>query len=496
MATAQQTFRVAVVAETAATFVIPTSTSSRSFDFGSPAGWADYGPDRAPRAGDIVELAAGTHGPLTFTRVEGTAADPIVIRGSRAGLVTIRRVNPSSGSFVCQIQGRHWVLDGYLPSAERGCGIRILYATNASSTARDAPSGWLNISDAPAWRSAGLLKPTGFATIRYILVDGGHVWNPATSALDPTARSSNGIGIQINSHNSYKYTENQTNGVPTLFREGYLLEHNWIKNVQGEGMYMGPNWRHTTPSNSPADADDLPLRNFTVRYNRLEDIGGDCISGKCWIEGDNRIHHNTIHHGTTEWGEDGSHVVGGITGDNMSASVYCNYLEQGATPAILMYMYQMPSSLPFGPFVGEVYNNIIVGFAPCPARATADAINIGADPDSLPITGRIYNNTVVDVTGTDTLNINANATPDSFIRHNLCANATGISAGPGTASNNWIGSVAAARFVSYAERDFRLRSDSPCVDTVPNGFPSTDFYGTSRPQGSAADQGACEHSAG
>ena len=74
------------------------------------------------------------------------------------------------------------------------------------------------------------------------------------------------------------------NAHPGLWREGILIEDNYIHDVESEGMYVGPNYQDG----------DLPLRNIEIRNNRVEDIGWDGINTKSMWAGDNSIHHNDV----------------------------------------------------------------------------------------------------------------------------------------------------------------------------------------------------------
>jgi len=481
------------------------------------------GAARKPRGGDIIEIkrgtdAAGTRPGLTISNLFGTASSRIIVRGDRSGLVTIRRSDTSTSFVVTCASLRYVTIDGYLASAasERYCGLKIMYSSYAGQT---APVSFLNLGDSSlatqAAATAGNPLISSFVTIRYVSINGGHTWPIADS------KTINGIGIQINDHGSLRYTDNCVqhgvlpngastslpHGTPTLYREGITVENCWVRNVQGEGMYIGPNWRWTSPDYPVADADDLPLRNMIVRYNRLDEIGGDVINAKSWVAGDNRIHGNRIYFGTTEMGDDGDHVIGGISGNNIHVKIYDNYIDRCAGPAITAYMYQMPDSLPFGPFVAEVYNNVVSDIYPT-AITTARAINISASgvtgPAGTPVAGdsviditaKIYNNTVADVDGTG-ISCTGSAA-GSFVRGNLVAGATTpITGGVATVTNNWTGTVANARFVNYtgvagAGRDFNLQSSSPGVGILTSGYPATDIVGTSRPRGTNADAGAYE----
>ena len=79
----------AASAASAANFVIPAGTASATFD----------GAARGVQPGQVIELAAGVHGPLTFRNIIGTASQPVVIRSAANGQAIIRRVSPKKRRF-------------------------------------------------------------------------------------------------------------------------------------------------------------------------------------------------------------------------------------------------------------------------------------------------------------------------------------------------------------------------------------------------------------
>jgi hypothetical protein len=68
---------------TQANYFVASGTSSFTFD----------GTKVLP--GQVVELAAGVHGPRVIANLQGTAAKPIIVRGSPTGQVTVRRSTAS-----------------------------------------------------------------------------------------------------------------------------------------------------------------------------------------------------------------------------------------------------------------------------------------------------------------------------------------------------------------------------------------------------------------
>jgi hypothetical protein len=463
-----------------ATFVIAPNVST--WDGSAPTG----GPARPVQAGDVVEIAGGatgTRGPLEIRNVHGADGSPVVIRGEVGRQVVIRRTtaDAASGGFVFQLNNaRHVRLDGENPSVAERFGLKIMYSTAAG----DGPSAFVKVGDSAQGLADG--TPFGFVTLRYLDVDGG--W-PASSV--------NGIGISVNDHSHFNLYTDPGNaladGTPLKWHEGVLIERCRVRSCEGEGMYVGPNWRHNTPTGRDAACeDDLPLRDIEIRHNHIESTGWDSCNCKSWVAGDNRIHHNVMKSNALR---SDPTQQGGITANNCHVSIYNNWLEDSGDPAIQTYMYQLPDTLPsppFGPFEARIYNNVVVG---CRTIGGNDSkgISSGGDDASHRIRPLIYNNTVVDATGAG-INVNANARSGGQVVNNLVADSGAIGGTSYvTASHNRQGTKDSMGFVDHAARDFALTAASPAVDAgTASLFPDDDYAGVSRPQGGGPDQGAFE----
>ena len=80
----------------------------------------------------------------------------------------------------------------------------------------------------------------------------------------------------------------------------------------------------------------------------------------------------------------------------------------------------------------------------------------------------------------------------------VSGDSTGTTEGTGDAANTYDTNASNMNFTTwsddadYSNDDFSLTLTSPAVDSSGTGFPSDDYAGTARPQGSAADDGAYE----
>jgi hypothetical protein len=477
-----------------ATYTIAASTASRVYDGALTAGFnganwvTSGGVTRKPTSNDVIELEGGTHGKTEFKNLLGAANNRITIRPAAGGVAIFRSATVSSSGFVVQLNNCRYVnVDGYSTGGTDNCGIKIMYATTIGAT-KDAPSAWLRVGDTAT-------NVSSFLTVSYVEIDGGYTTSSTTT------KSSNGIGLSVNDKVYWTYRDNcvSTNndpvgpyGTPKKWRESLTFEHMRIRNVEGEGMYIGPNWYDNTPAGTAKADGGIPLRNIIVRHNLVENTGWDCINTKSWMGGTNLIHDNVVNNGSLQ-GSTSPFECGGILQLTGCASVYNNVVNGNYWRGIQVFTDQVPSSLPFGPWTAEVYNNVVVDIATVPldATRTGRGIAVGAGSGSITFQALIYNNTVVDTpsNGISVGNVNSG----SVVANNILADASTVSAGTATTYQNRTGTAASMGFVSVAGEDYRLTAGSASVDVVTNSYyPATDILDVARPQGVRADQGAYE----
>ena len=449
-----------------ATALMPVASSAAEHFIASSVGTVDCKNfSGGVRAGDFITLAAGERGPLTISNCKGTAENPIVVRNdpSSSSPTVISRRSASSGGFIFDCRDcEYLVIDGTTywksapngsycgaPEGRTGCGIRI------TSVARgDAPSTYLMIR--------------GFSTrliVRGVEIDGRR------SDLD-----TRGVGIQQNDH-SIKSSDH-----PDFWREEITYENNYVREVHGEGMYIGPNW-----SDGGAR-----LRNITIRGNLVEDTGREGIQAKSVIGGANWIHHNVVRRVGLRYDTSGHGAGISMTQGGHNSKIFNNWVEAAGMQGIQHYNYNMPSSL--GTFESEIFNNVIYDSGKVRGKDSGGhAISVGSQSGSARIKTAIYNNTVVKAAMRG-IDVNSEVT-DSVVRDNIVVDSAeqAISAGANVQLNNFTGSVDDVRFANPQARDFRLTLGSPARNTgSTSGFPSNDYLNVSRPQGSAPDRGAFE----
>ncbi len=267
------------------------------------------------KPGDTLTLASGTRGPLAVKNCNGTSSNPIIIRNdpNGSGPTVIRRSSGSAGGFVFNCF--HCVgvkMDGSYKW--RGAPSGKTYGIKMTMTGGKAPSAFL--------RFGGLSR---FVTIRNVEVDGA--W-PAISNY--------GSGIRINDE-SVKRSQ-----YPSLWREGILIEDNFVHDVALEGMYIGHNYK----------TGGLPVRNIEIRNNRVEDIGYEGINTKSVWEGDNSIHHNEIRRaGKNSADSNKGSQYSGITNLSGKMKIYNNWIETTGKHGIQVWTEEGPKvSEGRGPF--------------------------------------------------------------------------------------------------------------------------------------------------
>lgn len=412
------------------------------------------------RPGDTVILGSGVRGPLKIRNCSGTEDTPITITNDANGTrpTTISRSSGASGGFVFSCDDCVGVvIDG--STKWRGAPSGQTYGIKVTMTGGESPSAFMRIG--------GMSR---FVTIRSVEIDG--TW---------PALAKNGIGLSVNDHSI------QRAAFPTAWREGYKIERNYIHNIEGEGMYVGPNYREG----------DLPLRNIEISYNLLEDIGWEGINTKSLIAGNNSIHHNVIRRaGKNDSQSSSQKQYAGVNNNSGSVSIFNNWIESTGTHGIKLGSGEGPLETEgFGPFEARVWNNVIVSAGELWSSFMPEShgISVSSKVGVEKPVPYIYSNTIVSPRN-DGINLASNV-GSGYVKDNVIAGAGGVPVkAPSFVSltNNRAGSVSDMLFVDAPKKNFRLRADSPARNRAGSDYPDSDFDDVPRPQDGAADQGAFE----
>jgi hypothetical protein len=457
--TGEDDFTVTIAAASGDAFLIPTTQTTVDCTAAQPL---QGGGTATPGPGDTIIL-------------DGTARGIIIIEsciGSPTSFITIRNDATETGQLVVSYSG----------SGFQSRCMFCQYVDITSVAYSGAPAGTLGVtvsggawtegrtqagikfsctSGSPhsAFRFGGSSKQVKF---RNIEIDG----NRATCGTP-------NIGLSIND-GVYLLTDN-----PSAWREGIVLENNYIHEASSESIYFGPNYH---------EPQEIPQRNNDIRFNIIEDGGWDCVNVKSVFGTPNtRIYQNLIQNcGLAATGGGNSGVgIAIIYGANVD--VYLNRIRDTNNPSlgsrrgILVDSNNVPTSV-LATTASQVYGNDVydTGGEGIVARATSG---------QTAHTTTIYANTVVQ-TGAEGIECGSSMA-SGVIRDNIVAGET-VNASPCTSSNNDTGSVASQNFVNAGAQDFRLTASSPARNNGGATCPSTDLLNLSRPQGVACDRGAYE----
>ena len=404
------------------------------------------------KPGDTLTLESGVRGPLRILNCKASATNPITIRNDvgGGGPTVIRRSSGSSGGFILNCEDCVGVvIDGSYKW--RGAPSGKTYGIKVTITGGAGPSAFVRIG--------GLSR---FVTIRNIEIDGA--W-PAIANY--------GSGIRFN---DARVSRNKN---PGLWREGILIEDNYIHDVALEGMYIGPNYY----------VGDLPLRNVEIRNNRVEDTGFDGIDTKSMLAGSNSIHHNQVRRvGKNLKRADMDSEYAGIRLTSGTGSIYNNWIESTGEHGIQVWTADGPKiSEGRGPFEARIWNNVIVNAGELwrSFMLNSYGISVGAQAGCEKPTPYVFSNTIVN-SRLGGINIARNVGA-GVVRDNLIAGAGGnpVISAPSfiKISNNRSGTVADMQFEDAARKNFRLRTTSPARNQGTSDYPDFDFDNVSRPKG-------------
>ena len=418
--------------------------------------------------GDTVTLAGGTRGNLAIRSCKGTASNKITFRNDpNSDTRTVIQAQGDKGfRGVDCLDCEHVVIDGLgkwqgAPTGVCGierstrtegrtqCGIRVIRTTGNPTTLFAFRGTSKNI------------------TVRGVEIDGSEQNSGGA-----------GIGMYINDRNY----DNVSGGE---WRENFLVENVYFHDTFHEGIYAGPNYGHRD------SAGDLNLRNIEFAYNLVEDTGWGGLQIKSAVQGSNSIHHNHFYRAGWIAAQNNDTGHGICTQmDGTTGAIHDNYFEDCGGFAIGYRMQYLPAS--FGDLDCKIFNNVIVGSGDI---LTAQGIGVWR-PSSSQASPKcqIVNNTIVDTNGSG---IGVSSSINGVtIRDNIVVGSTksDITAPSGNSvSENLTGPVINARFINPAARDFRLRTDSPAVDSGSSvSFVTEDYLDVPRPIAGQTDKGAFE----
>jgi len=414
------------------------------------------------KPGDTITLPSGDRGPLTIHDCKGIASTPIIIRNdpNGNGPAVLRRTRTTAGGFVLNCNNCVGVeIDGSYKW--NGAPSGRSYGIKFTTTTGNGPAAFVRI--------AGLSR---FVTIRNVEIDGA--WPRIASE---------GSGISVNDVNV------KASSYPGLWREGILIEDNYIHDVQREGVYVG----------SAYSQRGLPLRNIEIRYNRVEDTGFEGIGTKSMWSGNNSIHHNVIiRSGANGKSTSTASQYSGIINLSGTVDIYNNWIEKTGQHGIRAWTGQGPKiSEDRGPFVTRIWNNVIVdaGALWRSFMLKSYGISVGADSDCEKPVPYIYNNTVVN-SRLSGIYLTSAVGSAGYVRDNIVA---GAGSNPAIVvpkfvnlGNNGVGSVLQLGFVDPSRQNFRVTVNSPAWNEGGSNYPSHDFDDVRRPKDGLSDLGAFE----
>lgn len=508
------TITISSISSTGARFTIPLAPQARSFSGGNFP--LTNGGTGTPVAGDIIEFAAGTHGPITFTGLRGTAINRIIIRGPQTGgsPAIIRRrsiVNggsgPQNGGFVFHLINCSYVtINGENPNiGTQGtggwkCGLKVMYAEGGT----DGPTDYIKYSAINnQYNSNGTVNTSAVPsvchhiTLRFVEVDGNYPTNPGTGGSGYGIRCHH---VEINRYDApYAATPAYPDG---YYIEGDIFEYCYWHNLPKAVLYLGGNWIDTT---NAGNYSSLPCRGMIVRHNWLENCGGGVHAKIWWKDGRdgtrNKIHDNYIkncgqHHNSP-------HTVESIGVLSCTVDVYNNVVIDNAAPSTVAHDTTRPLAHAFriitnngplagtavaggygviSPYVLNVYNNLITRAGQSIPNPGGSGISVSKDTGTVGFLAKVYNNTCYKNSTYGIIMGSVEA--GSFIKNNICVlNTVGqispsSTTGTVTVSNNIItGGDALFTNSTQGVDNFHLVAASSPLATGSIGvdYPSTDI---------------------
>jgi len=437
-----------------ADFIIPASSAARTISNATTTAytgttWASLatGSKTRPQAGDIIELAAGTHGKLTLT-INGSSSGNITLRANQSA----RSIVSVATTFVLTVQScTYLTIDGGMIGSQYGLLV----------TAPSASSG-----------VGHFIKYAGFnhhVTLKNFEVD-GKITNFSAVTGVPI-----GVGLHDNTLLRTAY--------PGVFQQhDNVVENFYVHRVKGEGIYGGPNF----------STGACPLKNMTIRNGVIEDTGRDAIQVKCWFEGTNKIYSIRGRRiGLNPDDEAGQRY--GVSVLSGQADVYDIDIDGVGETGIQFYTQAGPDANitfngygPYTTFASKCYNVLIANAGQIDTGTVniGHGVAVGTDNSArVKTTPQIFNITAVNCEG---YGVNLGVASGGFLRNCvLLGNGSGaynLGGGGTTQSNNkTTGSLTAT---------YRLTAEDAASGTIGIDISVTDLDGISR--SGTASKGAYE----
>ncbi len=359
--------------------------------------------------GDIVCLEGGIRKELRFNNLQGTATDPIVIVGHGERVV----INTTANYGILFVNSKHFQLSGRNDEEEYGIAIEKTGLMGVNATGLSSHFEINNIE----------ISHVGFA---------GIIAKTDPSCSFPDLRH--------------------------FVMEGVELHHNYIHDVEGEGIYVGYSWypkRQLKCSGITTDLYPHRVENLNIHHNVIHRSGWDGIQvGSATTEV--KVHHNDIDTyglGKVSGQDNGMQVGAGTTGH-----WYNNKILHGQGVG-------GNGIIDIGIGNTTLYNNLIVD-------TKGNGIYTNDKNHSDPtVYYRAFNNTIVN-TGSNGIHFSITHTDrtKNMLANNIVVNPgrSYFSASPSKVSLMNNTGAAHADELFFADResgDYSLTEDSPAMDT-------------------------------
>lgn len=421
-----------------------------------------YGDKEGVMPGDVICVEGGTRGQLRFHNIEGSEAEPVVIKNC-GGQVVIKATGGGQSNVPLSLSGN-----------------KFFHLTGTGDP--DYEYGFKLGGEAHATVDAGG-RATNFE------IDHVEVFSSGFAGFmlktDPDA------GEQ----NVRPQDPDAVNGGFTMY--DISVHHCYIHDClpDGEGIYMGNSfWSSGKKRNGDPNDIQYPHSIYGAKiYNNIfERTGREAIQAGAVVEG-LEIYNNRI----SEYGyknSNGAQNNGIQIGEGSSGKIYNNFIQNGPDGGSrAIYLLGLGDNY--------VYNNVIIGAGNVAINANLRPSPFKDDPGQQGLLGGAYiiNNTIIDTKGAVAFSTYLNDALENVLYNNLVITANdnwdGIVDGDWTKSNNLRYETIEEANLIEIDWGYRLLPGSGAIDAgvdVSAYDIFIDQSGTNRPLNGAYDAGAIE----